>query len=279
MDQGDELLVIDQTEEHEPGTQGRLEQLAASRRIRWFRQQQPSITKAMNRALLEAGREVVLFVDDDIRPEPSLVAAHRTAHASRVKTLVAGRVIQPWDGDGRSSMATVTGFARTDPCVVAEFMGGNFSIRRKDALEIGGFDENFVQVAYRFEAEFAFRFRHAGGLIVFEPSAALYHLHEQRGGTRAYGEHLTTAKPAHAVGAYYCSLRTQSGLERLRVYLTRPVRAVATKHHLRRPWWIPATLAAELRGMVWATLLYLSGPKLIGPTLQPGGSPWHVSVT
>jgi len=36
-------------------------------------------------------------------------------------------------------------------------MGGNFSVKRDLALRLGGFDENFVHVAYRFEAEFCDR--------------------------------------------------------------------------------------------------------------------------
>ena len=33
-------------------------------------------------------------------------------------------------------------------------MGGNFSVRRRFALTLGGFDEQFVGAAYRFEADF-----------------------------------------------------------------------------------------------------------------------------
>ena len=40
-------------------------------------------------------------------------------------------------------------------------MGGNFSVRRDIALRLGGFDEQFVRVAYNFEAEFAHRLRRA----------------------------------------------------------------------------------------------------------------------
>ena len=50
-------------------------------------------------------------------------------------------------------------------------MAGNFSIRRDLALQIGGFDEQFVRVAYNFEAEFAYRWRNAGHRIYFEPTA------------------------------------------------------------------------------------------------------------
>src|SRR6185503_15388511 len=121
------------------------------------------------------------------------------------RTLIAGRVIQPWDIGGGTMTTATSVFARIDSAIVDEFMGGNFSVRRDDALAVGGFDENFVQVAYRFEAEFASRFRAAGGVIRFEPDACLHHLRAAGGGTRSYGDHLTTMKPAHAVGAYYFS--------------------------------------------------------------------------
>jgi GT2 family glycosyltransferase len=262
----DELLVIDQTEQHDPATGERLQQLQAEQAIRWIQQQPPSITAAMNCGLLEARCDVVLFVDDDIVPEALLLLVHRKAHATHSKTVVAGRVIQPWDVVVGSSNRTDSIFTGVEPAWIDEFMGGNFSVRRDQALELGGFDENFVQVAYRYEAEFANRFRAAGGRIRFEPLACLHHLHAAGGGTRSYGEHLTTMKPAHAVGAYYFSLRTQSRGRWLRECLTRPLRAIATRHHLREPWWIPVTLFSELRGMWWAIRLHYAGPRLIGTT-------------
>ena len=45
--------------------------------------------------------------------------------------------------------------------------------------------------------------------------------------------------------------------------LLRPLRAVRTRHHLRRPWWIPLTLAAEFGGFVWALGLRFRDQKLI----------------
>jgi GT2 family glycosyltransferase len=260
----DELLVIDQTEQHDSATQEFLVELDAKQAIRWIQQRSPSITAAMNRGLLEARCDVVLFVDDDIAPKCSLMSAHRLAHAVHPNVLVAGRVIQPWEVDGGRSNPSNSTFAGVEPAWVDEFMGGNFSVRRADALNVGGFDENFVQVAYRYEAEFASRFRAAGGRIRFEPRACLHHLRTARGGTRAYGEHLTTVRPSHSVGAYYFALRTHARGRWLRECVTRPLRAIATRHHLRGPWWIPVTLAAELRGMWWAICLHRAGPRLIG---------------
>ncbi len=256
-----EIVVVDQTEAHERVTGDRLKTLSDDQRIRWLRLVKPSIPCAMNRGLLEATQEIVLFVDDDIRAEPELLSAHLAAHRLHVDTLVAGRVIQPWQEEVDFSTDEKFHFASLKPAWIDEFMGGNFSVRRTTALNLGGFDENFVRVAYRFEAEFAHRFRASGRRIYFEPRACLHHLKAGGGGTRTFGEHLTTFKPDHAVGAYYFFLRTWAGWRSLKDFLARPLRAVATRHHLRHPWWIPATALAEVWGMCWALALFLCGPR------------------
>lgn len=261
-----EILVLDQTERHEAATDTRLGELHETGRIRWHRLVTPSIPQAMNRGLLEARQDIVLFVDDDIRPEPELIGAHLAAHEMHADVLVAGRVIQPWEEGQDFSGNALFHFAGLNPFWIDEFMGGNFSVSRKVALSLGGLDENFVRVAYRYEAEFAHRWRASGRRIYFEPVACLHHLKDSDGGTRTYGEHLTTWRPDHAVGAYYYCLRTGSAGE----FLKRPLRAVATRHHLRRPWWIPLTLIAELRGMLWALALFVRGPHYAALAANPG---------
>lgn len=260
-----EILVLDQTEQHEAATDTRLGELHDAGRIRWQRLVTPSIPQAMNRGLLEARQDIVLFVDDDIRPEPELIGAHLAAHEMHADVLVAGRVIQPWDEGLDVSSDDHSEFSGRVPVWVNDFIGCNFSVRRNAALALRGFDENFVRVAYRFEAEFAHRWRASGQRIYFEPAACLHHLKDSGGGTRTYGEHVTTWRPDHAVGAYYYCLRTGSAGE----FLKRPLRAVATRHHLRRPWWIPLTLIAELRGMLWALALFVRGPHYAAPAANP----------
>jgi GT2 family glycosyltransferase len=251
-----ELLVLDQSERHDDATSGRLRELDDTGLVRWLLLPEPSIPRAMNRGLSAASQRVVLFVDDDVLPEADLLSAHLEAHRRHGDVLVAGRVIQPWQEGQDLTGEGEFHFASTRPAWVAEFMGGNFSVGRDAALALGGFDENFVRVAYRFEAEFARRFLASGRRIRFEPKACLHHLKAGEGGTRTYGEHLTTWRPDHAVGAYYYGLRTGA----LGEVLKRPLRAVATRHHLRRPWWIPVTLIAEVWGFVWAVWLFIRGP-------------------
>jgi GT2 family glycosyltransferase len=178
--------------------------------------------------------------------------------------------LQPWDGDVSSASWDARQFASTESRDVEGFMGGNFSVRRRRALALGGFDENFVRVAYHFEREFADRWRARGGVIHFCPDAAIRHLKAALGGTRTFGDHLTTVSPAHSVGAYYYLLRSPLASNRARDFFTRPIRSVMTRHHLRRPWWIPFTLVSELMGMFWALALYARGPRYCAEQYEAG---------
>ena len=266
-----EIVVVDQTPRHDAVAEAALMRLETSGTIRRLRLARPSIPGAMNLGLLEARGEIVLFVDDDVEPLPGLVAAHREAHSSPADLVVGGQVLQPGEEPAalegerfefRSSIAQET----------RDAMGGNFSVRRAFALSIGGFDESFAGAAYRFESDFCLRARKAGARILFEPRASLRHLRAARGGTRAYGSHLTTMRPHHAVGEYYFLLRhrPRGWLGQL---LGRPWRAVATRFHARRPWRIPVTWVAELAGLAWAIGLVARPPRLLPRAAAHGAAP------
>ncbi len=262
-----EILIVDQTLKHKPATLQLLERHEREKRIRWIRLRKPSITQAMNVGLEQAMSDVILFLDDDIIPHANLIAAHLSAHADG-HNIVAGQVLQPGEKAlSQSENSRAFRFASSKKQFITELMGGNFSIKRLLALGLGGFDENFVHVAYRFEAEFAQRALAAGEQIFFEPDATIRHLKAERGGTRSYGRHLTTIRPSHSVGAYYFLLRSTNVSRRLLNMLSRPWNAVRTRHHLMHPWWIPATLASEAMGFAWAVFLYLRGPRLLNSTL------------
>jgi GT2 family glycosyltransferase len=261
----DELLIIDQTEEHEPETLQALKSYENSDQIRWVHLQKPSITHAMNIGLQTALYNIILFIDDDIVPDNNLIIAHQQAHKNEGVNFVAGRVVQPWENIFTAQNTKDDfSFSSSKRQWINKFIGCNFSIKKDMAIKLGGFDENFVHVAYRFELEFAERALAAGERILFEPEALIRHLRVSRGGTRSYGEHLRTIMPSHAVGDYYYLLKSKQVKKRLFRMLHRPFRAVRTKHHLLHPWWIPITLIAELLGFVWALSLFLQEPRLLG---------------
>ena len=261
---GAEILVVDQTEEPSSATAEALSALQDSGRIRWFCLPQPSITHAMNFALIKAQQDIVLFLDDDVIPAPALIDAHLRAHQAGWN-IVAGQVLQPGEQpEPESDKSATFRFRSSTPQLITEVMGGNFSTKRELALKLGGFDENFVHAAYRFEADYAARALAAREKIFFEPQASIRHLKANVGGIRSYGNYLATIKPGHAVGDYYYLLRAKQTPRRVLKMLWRPLRAIRTKHHLRHPWWIPGTLIAETLGFLWAVGLAFRGPKLIG---------------
>ncbi|MBK1645074.1 hypothetical protein CKO25_10500 [Thiocapsa imhoffii] len=272
-----EIVVVDQTDRHTEYAQQQLQRLHAQGRIRWIRLMQPSIPGAMNTGLLAARSEIVLFLDDDIRPGDDLVGAHLRAQAVH-PGLIAGQVLQPGECSSPLAPNERFRFNSTASAWVNEFMGGNFSVSRDMALALGGFDENFVGAAYRFEAEFAHRFTARYGAIRYEPAALIHHLQVSSGGTRAHGHHLRTIKPGHSVGAYYFWLRVRPPGWWWRL-LARPLRAVRTRHHLQQPWWIPLTLLAELRGMRQALGLVRQGPRLLAGDTPPANAESSADLT
>ncbi|MFM7268623.1 MAG: glycosyltransferase [Cyanobium sp.] len=263
-----ELLIVDQTPRHDAASQERLEWWDNEGQIRWLRLNRPSITGAMNHALLQAHGDRVLFLDDDILPDAALLRAHQEAGEANPEAMVAGRVLQPWHAGAADAQGSPFLFNSLEARQVSTFMGGNVAMPRHEALALGGFDANFVKVAYHFEAEFAHRWCVAGHRILYEPAALIHHLRAERGGTRSYGQHLTTVRPDHAVGRYYFLLRSQPPLQAGRAAIGDLLRSVRTRHHLRRPWWIPLTLLAELRGLLWALRLNTAGPATL-PTRRP----------
>lgn len=261
--EGIPILVIDQSYEHTPEVMCELSKLDREGLIQHISFGPPSITRAMNMALLSAKTRFVCFLDDDIIPGPELVQKHLEAHKNTGAALVAGRVIQPWQEKVDYSDATDFHFATVKPMFIDAFMGGNVSMDRAAALEAGGFDENFVRVCYNFEAEFAYRMLQRGHRIYYEPAATVHHLRTASGGTRTFGEHLKTMKPDHSVGAYYHIFRTWRGWSSFGSLIRRPIQSVTTRHHLMKPWWIPLTLIGEGRGFIWAARLARRGPRYV----------------
>lgn len=271
-DRAEEILIIDQTPQHKPATDSTLKHWHDAGDICWIRRETPGIPQAMNSGLLASSGELVLFLDDDIIPAPGLIAWHRASHAQQKVDAVVGQVIQPWQQPEEIAHPhKLTGlqtdfdfpFNSTVSGPVQNVMAGNLSVVRERALSIGGFDEQFVGSAYRFETEFARRLIAAGGKIWFCGEASIKHLRVPSGGTRQKGDHRASADPRHGVGDYYFALRHGTAGETWRYCLKRMVREVCTKFHLVRPWFIPVKLAGEVRAWLWARKMIRTGPSLL----------------
>jgi GT2 family glycosyltransferase len=254
------IIVVDQSvEENKP-----LAEWHRQGRIRLIRLDKPSIPHAMNVALLAATTPVVLYVDDDVEPEPGLIAAHERAHSDESVWAVVGQILQPGEEPQhfeRPEDDLEFHFNHDTGCFVANVMAGNLSVKREHAIDAGGFDENFVGVAYRFETDFALRLVAAGGKVWFSPEAGLRHLKLASGGLRSYGDHRSSPSPAHSAGDYYFAMHHRPPL--LRYALRRLRRNIVTRYHLTHPWTIPTKLIGEVRGWLLARRLARGGRRLI----------------
>ena len=130
-------------------------------------------------------------------------------------------------------------------------------------MAIGGFDENYIGSAYRFETDFAKRVIEAGGQIRFVASAGIDHLRVTSGGTRKKGGHMASASPLHGLGDYYYAFRHGTPSEAWFYSIRRLFREVRTKFHLTHPWWIPVKMLGEARAIIMANRVLKQGPKLI----------------
>ncbi len=262
-----EILVVDQTQRHTGDIERQLEDWHKQERIHWIRLKKPSTTKALNLAILKAKSEIILFLDDDIIPCDDLIDRHLKVYAQDKDIwAVAGQIIQP-EKIQRKNLNYGVGldfrFDSKEIRFVQNVMAGNLSVIKKKAIKVGGFDENFIGAAYRFETEFAERLIREGGKILFEPLASIKHLRTQEGGVRGFGDFRKTILPFHAVGAYYYFFRSEKVKFFLLSSLRRFVKSIYAKHYLHKPWWIPVTLTAELLGFLWAIILVIKGPRFI----------------
>lgn len=266
------IIAVDQTLHHPKEVQSSLEHYQENGSVQWIRLTQPSVVAAMNQGLLAAETEYVLFLDDDIKPFDTLLTGHSMAILDNKGEIgiIAGRVVESWDapeGLIKNSEKHFS-FNGLNDCSATVFRGGNFSVNRLLAIEIGGFDENFRGTAHDYEREFADRVTASGNSIKYCASAGIHHLKVEEGGIRTYGHFLKTTKPHHAVGAYYYILTSQLVSNKPLKIFQRLIERVATKTHLKQPWWIPLTLVGDLTGLIWAVKMWVQGPKHISSPIN-----------
>jgi GT2 family glycosyltransferase len=196
-----EVLVIDQTRNHESETQVYLEELANAGTIRWFRVDWASLPAARNYAVRRAVGEIILFIDDDVKLPDGFLAAHADNYLEKPDVgCVAGRVFDRMklDNSGGALAIEYLPSEAMDPGIAWYFIdlvhtvkpqqvlsarGCNMSFRRQVFAECGlRFDERFAGSAVREESDFCLRLRSTGMKIWYDPKACLVHLGEESGG-------------------------------------------------------------------------------------------------
>jgi GT2 family glycosyltransferase len=184
----DEIVVVDQSAREND----RVSAYAADHpRIRVHRLTERGLPNARNVGAARSSGDVVLFLDDDSIPDADLVRFHAQAYGPPGVAGVGGRVLGGYDR-GRGEVGRFHPLdARVERNFGAErggdvdhLPGGNMSFRREVFAAVGGFDRSYGGSAIGEETDFCLRARRAGFRLVFEPRAAVEHLHLATGGCR-----------------------------------------------------------------------------------------------
>lgn len=262
------IIVIDQTRNHPESVAQELVRFTQASRIKWLSLRGRSHPAAMNLGLLYADTRYVVFQDDDVVPNRNLIGAFVTSirELSRAGAgaFIAGQVINVGEHPVCIQRQKGQFPLNSDRRYVVDNGGaGNLCVDRLAALEIGGFDENFVGNAYRADTDLLWRAIEAGHEVVFEPRASVRHLRASTGGTRIFGHYVTNWRPHAAVCSYYFSLcwgRMPAGDPPPWLI---PLRYLSTRSHLLRPWYIPRSLVSQTAALLWAIGLRIHGRKLV----------------
>lgn len=199
-----ELLIIDQTPQHEATTEHYLHELAQGGALGWWRVPWASLPAARNYGIRRSTGAIILFLDDDVEVPAGFLSAHARNFVERADIgAVAGRVLdrrKRADPSPESAIAELPPQA-LDPAVgwyyidlvrlckaqpVLTARGCNMSFRRevfdRDQL---WFDERFWGSAVREESDVCLRMRARGWQIWYDPAAYLTHWGAETGGCHA----------------------------------------------------------------------------------------------
>ena len=173
-----EVVVVDDGSTDDTAASVGLTQWALP--VRVIRQDGSGAATARNTGARLATGDVLLFLDDDVEPEPGLIAAHAAAH-ELTEDIVAlgdlpphiedrsyfGLMLRAWWGETQRGLRTPGHrYAFTD------LLSGHFSIRRGQFERLGGFDE---RLRCREDYELGYRVIRAGLQMQFLPDAVARH--------------------------------------------------------------------------------------------------------
>jgi glycosyltransferase involved in cell wall biosynthesis len=168
------------------GTDAYLEAIRSTIRLRWFPQANRGPAAARNVGIHKADGEFIVFIDDDVVPEPQLLGEHaRSHHEAGREVVVVGPLLTPegfemspwvrWEQE--MLMKQYRALLRGDwPASARQFYTGNASLRRSHILAAGGFDEGLRRAE---DVELAYRLANKGLDFVFNMQAVGMHFAER----------------------------------------------------------------------------------------------------
>jgi GT2 family glycosyltransferase len=208
-----ELIVVDQTKEHESETRIYLDNLIENKKIKYMHIDLPNLPNARNVGIKEASGDVMLFFDDDVTINENTIPSHIGGFSREDIGCVTGKVlIQNTTQTGnmvlenrgtfksrlkkvfffflrkRASyvgrLGVLSDFSRDTTLPADTCIGCNMSFRKEVFTQCGPFDINFSGNAVREDTDMSVRLRRSGYKIVYVPEASVIHYMDNTGGTR-----------------------------------------------------------------------------------------------
>src|SRR5215813_2278782 len=175
-----EVIVIDNDSSDD--TRRVLEQKAKTyRNLTFGVQEKPGAAATRNAGLRLANGDLILFIDDDIQAESSLVEAHLDSHRKHPNASVIGAVRMPWGDTSDPFMRYIRDRRILNPYTPSKgpvdfssYHTGNVSTPTQMLLNVGGFNENFKIYGME-DIELGYRLEKAGCRMVFAPDARGVH--------------------------------------------------------------------------------------------------------
>ncbi|MGV8125496.1 MAG: glycosyltransferase [Candidatus Xenobiia bacterium LiM19] len=192
---GYEILVVD--DGSTDGTDEAIGRLRTKCTLRYFKRPWQGRASARNCGINEARGEVVLFTDDDILAPPQYLKEHFLYHRIYSRTIVRGPIINVSEyAFPENRRAGIADYSQAFFCTC------NVSVNRKELLDIGGFDESFVEYGYE-DNEVGWRLRQHGLKAHFNMNAIVYHYKPWKKESDLEGMIRNAEELARSAVAYY----------------------------------------------------------------------------
>jgi glycosyltransferase involved in cell wall biosynthesis len=153
--------------------------------LRWFRQEHSGQSAARTRGAKEALAPVLLFLDDDVVPDPGLVMAHLNRHQLGESIAVLGDYNIVREKENSFYQTLVWAWWEDilynrkipgRPVSYRDFFAGNVSLKTSDFIKSGGFDAEFKGYGGE-DYELGYRLLQLGIRFVSEQAASALHYH------------------------------------------------------------------------------------------------------
>lgn len=164
---GYEILIVD--DGSTDGTGEMISSLSTRCALRYLRKEWSGRAATRNSGIREAAGDVIIFVDDDILAPRDFVAEHARYHRSYPRSIVRGPIINVEKHEFPSEKrAGIGDYSQAFFCTC------NVSVSRAELLDIGGFDETFLEYGFE-DNEIGWRLRLGGLNVRFNMKAIVYH--------------------------------------------------------------------------------------------------------